>query len=360
LMRKIIRTIFEKTADIEVAGTAMNGYFGLHKMESLDPDVIILDLEMPEMNGLDFLEEKKKRGNQIPVIILSSVAKKGAQVTMHALALGASDFLLKPTADEANDVLSVSSQLVELVRVYASREKKNKKTPIIEEKPHISVTKIPEPQPPVITRSAPKRSTAHIDIIAIGISTGGPNALRMILAHVRDDFDVPILVVQHMPKGFTEEFANSLNKVCPLEVKEAAEGDLIKPGRVLVAPGDRHILILEKPLSKIVHLEDSPPVNGHKPSVGTLFLSVAHVYQNHCIAIIMTGMGKDGASEIGSIYDEGGFTVAQDASSCVVYGMPKAAVEQGNIHRIISIDEMAAFINSVNKKPLLTEEHHQS
>ncbi|MBN1525547.1 MAG: chemotaxis response regulator protein-glutamate methylesterase [Spirochaetales bacterium] len=348
LMRKLIRTIFEKTDDIEVAATALNGIFGLHKMDSRNPDVIILDLEMPEMNGLDFLKEKKKRGNNTPVIILSSVAQKGAAITMQALASGASDFLLKPSTGEASDISRISSQLIDLVRIYGLKEKEKKKSIPREEDAVYTKAYIPKKPQQIIKKKVPKRNTETIEIIAIGISTGGPNALRSVFSRIRSDMPVPIIVVQHMPKGFTEEFANSLNKICPLDVKEAVEGDIIRPGRILIAPGDRHIQVKARPLANIVSLNDGPPQNGHRPSAGVLFTSVAETYQNRSMAFIMTGMGKDGAIEIGMIYEEGGITIAQDEKSCVVFGMPKVAIEQGNIHKVIALEEIAEFINTIN------------
>lgn len=351
LMRKLIRSFFEPSRDIEVVGTAMNGRFALQKLDSLKPDVIILDLEMPEMNGLEFLQEKKRRSDNTPVIILSSVAQRGARVTMEAIAAGASDFFLKPSAENRDELIRIAGQITELVRVYGALGKKTKPA-MVKPEAVTPPARAPEEQreePPPRKKRVPKQKTDKIEIIAIGISTGGPNALRQIFPHLRDDLDIPIVVVQHMPRGFTEEFAISLNRITSLDVKEAEEGDVIRSGRILIAPGDMHVRIREKPLARTIALDDGSPVNGHKPSVEVLFTSVAQIYKNRSCALIMTGMGKDGAEAIGSVYEEGGLTLAQDSDTCVVFGMPKAAIANGYIHKIVSLSEIPETLNNLNQ-----------
>lgn len=358
LMRKLIRSFFSEAQDIEVVGTAMNGRFALQKMPSLQPDVIILDLEMPEMNGLEFLKEKKKNFPEIPVIILSSVARRGAQVTMEAMAAGASDFFLKPAVENQAELKQIGLQIAELVRAYGAQ--KRKQTPNSEPASEKIALDLPStlvaealPQEREVIKRTPKRQPATIEVIAIGISTGGPNALRQIFPLLSKDLKIPLLVVQHMPAGFTKEFALSLDRICPLEVKEAEDGDLIRPGRILIAPGDRHLRVKQRPLARVIELDDSPPLNGHKPSVEILFASVAEVYQNHACALIMTGMGKDGAEAIGAVYEEGGLTLAQDADSSIVFGMPRAAIARGYIHRIVSLTEIPEVLNGLNNKQYL-------
>jgi two-component system chemotaxis response regulator CheB len=354
LMRKMIRTIFEKTKDITVAATAMNGEFALYKMQTLKPDIIVLDLQMPNMNGIEFLREKRKLGNSTPVIILSSIARRGAEETMEALALGAQDFLLKPSSESNYDIQQIGNQLIQLVKIYTGRKyyheqeigESEKKQEVI--KPEETVNR---PQKKLVI---PKREPANIEVVAIGISTGGPSALRSVCSKLKASLPVPVLIVQHMPPGFTLEFAYSLNRICALEVKEAQNGDVIKKGRILIAPGDQHIEVESKPLAKVIHTQNSEPINGHKPSVGVLFSSIAHQYKNHSLAIIMTGMGKDGAEEIGLIYKEGGYTVAQDAASSVVFGMPKVAIEKGYIQKIASLEEIPEIINSLTIDPTLS------
>jgi two-component system chemotaxis response regulator CheB len=197
--------------------------------------------------------------------------------------------------------------------------------------------------------ATPARRPGRTEIIAICISTGGPDALRQVFAHLDKDLKVPIVVVQHMPAGFTNEFAKSLDRVCPLEVKEAEEGDLIKPGRILVAQGNKHLEVERKSLASIVHLSDDPLVSGHRPSADVLFASVAKAYSNHALGVIMTGMGKDGAEQLGAIYREGGLTLGQDEATAVVYGMPRVAHEMGHVMEQVSLDKMASRICSLAK-----------
>lgn len=361
LMRNLVTRILEAEPDIRVAGTAMNGLFALKKIETLKPDLIVLDLEMPEMNGIEFLKERRRRGLDIPVIILSSIAEKGARITMDALAYGATDFLMKPSgASQAGDLKETAVQLLAMVRAYgvryggrdAAAGERHAESAHVEPRPSAAPQAgSPRPQAgsPRSQAGLPRTlAPAPIELIAIGISTGGPNALREMLPGLDPAIRAPILIVQHMPVGFTKEFAESLAKICRFEVQEASDRDLIKPGRILIAPGDSHMAVESKPLSKVVRLADSPPVNGHRPSVDVLFASVARAYGNRCMAVIMTGMGRDGAAELGTIHRHGGVTVAQDESSCVVYGMPKAAVESGYAQHVVPLSRMAETISRLS------------
>jgi two-component system chemotaxis response regulator CheB len=187
-------------------------------------------------------------------------------------------------------------------------------------------------------------------MIAIGISTGGPNALRKMFAEMEGDIGVPIVVVQHLPAGFTTEFAKSLDRVCALEVREAEDGDLLKPNRVLVAPGNHHITVERKSLAVVARISQSSPVNGHRPSADVLFESVAEAYGNNAMAVIMTGMGRDGAQRIGDVYEAGGMTIAQNEKSSVVYGMPRVAWEYGYIQKQVDLTEMASTLSKLVKE----------
>ncbi len=353
LMRNLITKMFDDVPDIHVAGTAMNGKFALKKLETLKPDVIILDLEMPEMNGIEFLKEREKRGIDIPVIILSSLAKKGAKITMEALSLGASDFVLKPSGSISLDIHKTKDQLVELIRAYGGQYKKKRgetppssyeKIAQVDEK-IIDELRVIKPKEPVPSVQEVKR--APIEIVAIGISTGGPNALRKVLPHLSSNLPTPVVIVQHMPAGFTKEFAESLNKICPLNVKEAEEGDTLERGKVFIAPGDKHMEVETGSTTNRIRLTNDPPVNGHRPSVDVLFKSVAKVYARRSLAVIMTGMGKDGAKEIGRIYSMGGITIAQDEKTSIVYGMPRVAIESGVIHHVLPLEKIADKINEL-------------
>ena len=356
LMRNLVSKIIQSTTDMVVVGTAMNGRFALNKLDSLKPDILVLDIEMPEMNGIEFLKERKARGIDIPVIILSSVAQKGAAVTMEALNLEASDFIMKPSGSISEDIHLIGAQLIELVRYhgrhYQNRHPEMIRTSIPEPVVIDHSTPIPPfrypiaepvpPKPPIPV--VPEGNPGILEIIAIGISTGGPNALRKVFADLDPKLKVPILVVQHMPAGFTTEFAKSLDRICPLDVKEAAEGDLIRPGRILIAPGDYHITVERKPLAAILHLNSKSTVNGHRPSADVLFESVGETYGNRAMAVIMTGMGRDGAQKISLIYKAGGITLGQDEASSVVYGMPRVAYENGFITKQVALNDMAATI----------------
>jgi two-component system chemotaxis response regulator CheB len=195
------------------------------------------------------------------------------------------------------------------------------------------------------------RKPGRTEIIAIGISTGGPDALRVVFSRLDADLQVPIVVVQHMPAGFTNEFAKSLDRLCPLEVKEAEEGDLIRPGRILIAQGNKHLEIEKKSLAAVAHLSDAPQVSGHRPSADVLFSSIAKAYTNRARGVIMTGMGRDGAAELGTIYQEGGITLGQDEKSAVVYGMPRVAHELGHVMEQVSLENMARRICDIAKTP---------
>ena len=355
MMRNLIGKIVDSTEGLMVADKAMNGRFALQKLDRVDPDAIVLDIEMPEMNGLEFLKELKSRGIKIPTIVLSSLATEGARVTMDCLDMGAVDFITKPS-NQVN-INEVAQQLASMLLVYGRKYKIRKGSS--SSSPSLTKeTTTPPPRPAFastfgskieVQKPTPVRTPSNIQIIAIGISTGGPNALRQVFAGLDENLGQPIVVVQHMPAGFTEEFAKSLNKICPLEVKEAAEGDVIKKGRILIAPGGKHLTVERRSLATIAHITDAPPKNGHKPSVGVLFESVMKEYQNHALGIIMTGMGKDGAEALRDMYVEGARTLGQDESSSVVYGMPRVAWELGGVMKQVSLDDMAGTINNYSK-----------
>ncbi len=392
LMRNLISKIFQQTDDLEVCGTAMNGRFALDKLHRLQPDVIVLDLEMPDVNGIDFLTECRKRGVKVPVIILSSHAQRGARITMDALSLGAEDFILKPTGRGGPDVQSVAEQLVDMARAYGGDYRKRRErgeisdipgpargeregrspgaAPAGEDKRADAQAEREEtarksarasgeteiPAPTLRARTAetarglpsrtPKRKPGAVKAIAIGISTGGPNALRRMLPGLSADVRAPILIVQHMPAGFTKEFARSLDRLCAQEVREAADGDVLAPGRIFIAPGDYHMRVERRSLATVIRIGDDEPISGHRPSADALFASVAGAFGHECLAVIMTGMGRDGAREIGTIYEAGGMTAGQDQKSSVVYGMPRAAWEAKYLHQQVPLEDMADFINA--------------
>ncbi len=362
LMRNLLGRIIDGAEGLELAGKAMNGRFLLEKIPSLKPDVILLDLEMPEMNGIEFLKERRKRGIDIPVVILSSIAKRGARVTMEALNLGASDFILKPSGSISEDIHEIRDHIVETLLAYGRRYKSGEKSgkSVFSVKsdnlPKAEISTKPKEVKPAARTVPPepaelkREKKGSVELVALGISTGGPNALRQLLVDIDPDLPVPMLIVQHMPAGFTAEFAKSLDKICPLNVKEGADGDVLSPGRVFIAPGGYHIEVEKKRLASVLRVTSKDLKNGHRPSVGVLFESVAENFGGNVLAVIMTGMGKDGADEIGSIWKQGGITVAQDKDSSVVYGMPRVAAENGYIDYVVSLEDMAATINKLVKE----------
>jgi len=364
LMRNLIGHMIEDTPGLVVAEKAMNGQFALQKIPRVNPDIIILDLEMPEMNGIEFLKERKNRGIEIPVVILSSIAAKGAEITMEALSLGASDFVQKPSGSISEDIHIVKDLLVGKLLGYGGAYRKSQGKKVLApseyqtKEPSSKVSDIAvhfklaaEPQSAPATPPIRVRYPANTELIAIGISTGGPDALRVVFANLDPDLKVPIVVVQHMPAGFTNEFAKSLDRICPLSVKEAEDGDVIMPGRILIAQGNKHLEVEKKGTGAVARLSDAPQVSGHRPSADVLFASAAMSFTNHVLGVIMTGMGRDGAQQLGTIYKEGGMTLGQDENSAVVYGMPRVAYELGHVMEQVSLEKMARRICDVAKTP---------
>lgn len=386
LMRNLISRVINAAPGMSVCGTAMNGQFLLEKIPQLKPDVIVLDIEMPVMNGVEFLRRRRQENIDIPVIILSSIAEKGAAVTMECLELGASDFITKPNGSVSADINSVADRITELVASYggqyarrkgkivygydyylkfAAEQQVNRKleeamgkekakeflaasaksapAKPVEENPFNSLTTKPK-EPAVIT---PVRKEGRIEVVAIGISTGGPNALREVFKNIAPDLNKPVLVVQHMPEGFTKEFAGSLDKICPLHVKEAEDGDVIQKNCIYIAPGNHHILVETGLSGNVIRLSQEPLRNGHRPSADVMFESIAKVYANRALGVIMTGMGKDGAVQLAEMRKQGAWTLGQDEKSAIVYGMPKVAYELGAVQKQVSLDNMAGEISKL-------------
>jgi two-component system, chemotaxis family, protein-glutamate methylesterase/glutaminase len=330
LMRKLIPAILARDSSIEVVGTAMDGAFALKKIEELRPDVVTLDLEMPRMDGLEMLRLIMRRA-PLPIILFSTHSTKGGYATLKALALGAVDFLAKPKDAAAGHLEEIADQLIAKIKV-AKRAAKRKLPPVTvkEELPKLAKASRPA--------LAPRR------VIAVGISTGGPNALQYVLSQIPTDFLSTIVVVQHMPEGFTEMFAKRLDECCPLEVQEARSGDLLLAGRVLICPGNRHMMVRRMPRGDMVVLSDGPPVNGHRPSADVLFHSVAQEFSLMSVGVLMTGMGEDGAEGLGAIKAAGGMTIAQSEDTCVVSGMPRAAILKGYANKVIPLEGLGTFL----------------
>jgi two-component system chemotaxis response regulator CheB len=332
LMRKLIPAILERDPSIEVVGTAMDGAFALKKIEELHPDVVTLDLEMPRMDGMETLRLIMRRA-PLPVIVFSTHSKEGAYATFKALALGAIDFVAKPRNAAAGHLDAIAVQLIEKIKVAkrASGRTIRQSVPV-------------ETQP--VAKKVVRATLPPNRIVAIGISTGGPNALQYVLSQIPADFPASTLIVQHMPEGFTEMFAKRLDECCALDVHEARSGDLLVAGRVLICPGNRHMMVRRMPRGDMAVLSDGPPVNGHRPSADVLFHSVAQEFGLTAVGVIMTGMGDDGAEGLGAIKAAGGMTVAQSEDTCVVSGMPRAAIVKGYANKIVPLDALSSFLVS--------------
>jgi len=326
LMRKLIPQLLERDNSIHVIGTAMDGAFAIKKIDELKPDAITLDLEMPRMDGIETLRHIMRQ-NQVPVVVVSAHTREGANTTFKALHMGAFDFVAKPENVLAEGMSEIADELIAKIKAAVN-------SPFLR-RPVPSAGKIyPKPARPSVIGPASK-------VVAIGISTGGPNSLEYMFSHLPADFPAAILVVQHMPAGFTETFANRLNEACALDVKEAQSGDLLSAGRVLICPGDRHMRVRRMPLGDVVVLSDDVKVNGHRPSVDVLFRSVAPEFGADAIGLLMTGMGEDGAEGLGVMKAAGALTIAQDEASSIVFGMPRAAIERGYAARVISLEALA-------------------
>ena len=383
LMRNLIGRIVDETTGMTVCGKAENGKDLIEKLKTAKPDVILLDIEMPVMTGLQFLKKRNELHLDVPVIILSSVATEGAAVTIECLELGASDFITKPGGSVTLKINDVTNEIIEYVASYggAYAIMHGKKIPdpeffshqiklkeaerfVIKKKGEetaksVSITKAdvvpsswfqPKVKEPVVIK--PEREGGKIELIAIGISTGGPNALREVFKAIDPNLKQPILVVQHMPAGFTAEFANSLDNICPLKVTEARDGEPILGGHVYIAPGSYHMFVEHKPLGNFIKLSQDEPRNGHRPSCDVLFESVANIYKNHALGVIMTGMGRDGAAQITEMRKKGAWTLGQNKDSSIVYGMPKVAFEMGGVQKQVSLQEMAGEISRLAKEHL--------
>jgi len=319
----------------------------LKKIEELQPDVVTLDLEMPRMDGMEMLRLIMRRA-PLPVILFSTHSKEGGYATLKALAMGAVDFLAKPKDAAAGHLENIADQLIAKIKV--AKRAVGRKLP-----PAVVGEDLHPPKKGNRATLPPRR------VIAIGISTGGPNALQFVLSQIPADFLSTILVVQHMPEGFTEMFAKRLDECCALEVHEARSGDLLLAGRVLICPGNRHMMVRRMPRGDMAILADGPPVNGHRPSADVLFHSVAQEFGLIAVGILMTGMGDDGAEGLGAIKSAGGMTVAQSEDTCVVSGMPRAAIVKGYANKIIPLDGLGSYlVNNYGVERSATEKNEKN
>ncbi len=336
VMRQILKQILSEDASIEVVGVASDPLLAREKVLRLQPDVLTLDVEMPRMDGLTFLE-KLMRAHPMPVVMISSLTERGCQTTVRALELGAVDFVSKPKIDVADGTIQLAGEIIEKVKAAA-------KAKIIGLRKKISGG-TPRPLAP----HALIRSTHQV--IAIGASTGGTEALRDVLEPLPPD-SPGIVIVQHMPEKFTRSFADRLDSLCRVRVKEAEDGDRILPGHALIAPGNYHMEVLRSGADYRVRVFSGEPVNRHRPSVDVLFRSCARYLGSNAVGVILTGMGADGARGLLEMREAGARTVAQDEASCVVFGMPKEAIALGAAEETLPLSQIPACALRLAASPL--------
>ncbi|MGM7701191.1 protein-glutamate methylesterase/protein-glutamine glutaminase [Pseudalkalibacillus sp. Hm43] len=335
-MRKVISDLLSSDPSIEVVGTARNGEDALNKISKLSPDVVTLDVEMPVMDGLTTLK-KIVDHYSLPVIMVSSVTKSGAKQTIEAMQNGAVDFISKPSGSISLDIHRIQGELVEKVKI-ASQANLPK-----------DFTEQPPIQPDPITPKVPLKSGAKGErkkLISIGTSTGGPKALVEVISKLPKEINAPVLIVQHMPEGFTKSLAERLNKLSELNVKEAETGERIKEGCVYIAPGGHHLKVKKDTEGLYVQLDDeTPPTRGHRPSVDEMFNSLTQIEDYEKIAVIMTGMGSDGTNGLLSLkQDESTIAIAESEETCVVFGMPRAAIATTKVDEIVPVNSIAERI----------------
>jgi len=376
-MRKAISSMLKKHPEISVVGMARSGEEALEKVESVQPDVVTLDLQMPGMSGLETLE-RLMRKKPLPVVIVSALSEEGAQETLRALALGAVDFLPKHLNGSLLNISQIETQLLEKVKAAGNAAVKIKRhsvqTPIRSSRSVFdsgSRGYIPMPLPnagslrPGIDTASSGESCASHFLVVIGSSTGGPKALEEILPRLPETFPAGIIIAQHMPKFFTKAFADRLNHLCALEIREAVHSDVVRPGLILLAPGGQHLRLERRGQAEVgVLISPEPHSLPYRPSVDLLMQSAASLYGSHCLGIVLTGMGDDGLLGMRAIQAHHGRTLTQDEATSIVYGMPKAVFEGGCSERAVPLWRIAdEMVSCVQKEPLtishkMTQHHY--
>jgi two-component system chemotaxis response regulator CheB len=345
IVRQVLSAIINEISDMEVIDTASDPIFALKKLEKIRPDVIILDVEMPRMDGLTFLKKLMKE-NPYPVVMCSTLTQKSSETSMKALRLGAVEIVGKPTSNLKQELGAQKKLIIDAIRAAAKAKISNLSMPFNMPATIINAQK-KETADVILPKFATVQSTPSNKLIAIGASTGGTQALECVISALKKDTP-GVVIVQHMPKAFTVTFSKRLNSVSEVYVKEAENGDMIETGKVLIAPGDKHMIVENRAGKLYVSIKNGPLVSRHRPSVDVLFRSVAQSAAKQTLGIIMTGMGDDGANGMKEMFDFGAFTVAQDEASCVVFGMPAVAIERGGVKKISSLENISKMMNAFN------------
>lgn len=339
LIRGVLKEIINSQSDMEAVGAAPDPYVAREMIKQLKPDVLTLDVEMPKMDGLDFLE-RLMRLHPMPVVMVSTLTEQGSDITFRALELGAVDFFTKPKMDIHRGMQEYGEQITEKIRAAASARVRR-----------LPPGKLATNAPPANTHAEStlastalsSRTAGTEKLILIGASTGGTEAIKEVLMQMPPDCP-GILITQHMPEAFTKSFANRLNGLCKITVKEAEHGERVLPGHAYIAPGHSHLLLKRSGANYVCELSQAPPVNRHRPSVDVLFRSGAGCAGMNIIGVILTGMGKDGAAGMLEMKQAGAYNLAQDEASCVVFGMPKEAIAVGAAHEVVPLADISRRI----------------
>jgi len=336
VMRSLLRSVIATDPAFEMAGTAADGASALNALALNSPDLVLLDVEMPVMDGLVTLRQLRERGHKIPVIMCSSLTQRGAKVTIEALAVGASDYVAKPSGQPGREaaVRALAQELIPKIHALTRASQPCAIDPLA-----------PRLAPAGLAASvAGPVSSALPRVVAIGVSTGGPAVLDVLLPTLPADFPLPIVIVQHMPEMFTRAFSDRLDSLCRISVKEAEANDTVLRGRALIAPGNHHLLLKRSGARYYVDIKDGPLVSRHRPSVDVLFRSAARYAGPNAVAVIMTGMGDDGASGMVEMKQAGAVTIAQDEATSVVFGMPNEAIKRGAVDLVLPLPGIAGSI----------------
>lgn len=339
LVRSMLTEIINRQSDMECIGAAADPLVAREMIRNLNPDVITLDVEMPRMDGIDFLS-KLMRLRPMPVVMVSTLTERGADVTLKALELGAIDFVAKPKIGVADGLRQLADDITDKVRIASKARINRIPTPVTTASGSSSSAGASKPAP-VASASLGRLSTEKI--IFIGASTGGTEATKEVLLTLPADAPA-VVITQHMPPGFTRNYAARLDGLCKISVKEASDGERILPGHAYIAPGGMHLSVERSGANYLARVQDGDPVNRHKPSVEVLFKSAARVVGPNAIGIMLTGMGADGAKAMREMKDAGAYCVAQDEASCVVFGMPREAIAAGAVHEVLPLNKITAHL----------------